>query len=181
MRSIDERNALVEQYLPLVRPLAFVMKRRFPFAEIDDLVQDGCFGLIKACEVHDPTEYPNERQFRAFARTAIIQAMCNAHRGTKVVGSLNVPPEGAEGIEIIETLPALENTEAEVIDREQRISLRSMIACLPSTQRMVVRQCVLNDVPNKDLAKRLGRTWTWVGQTKHRAMKRLREVSQIVA
>jgi RNA polymerase sigma factor for flagellar operon FliA len=55
-RSNDDRNRLVERYLPLVRYNAERIWARLPDGvELDDLISAGTFGLMDAIEAFDPT------------------------------------------------------------------------------------------------------------------------------
>jgi RNA polymerase sigma factor for flagellar operon FliA len=56
-RSIDDRNRIVEQFLPLVKKIASDVYQRLPnkSVEFEDLCSYGSIGLIEAVERYDPT------------------------------------------------------------------------------------------------------------------------------
>ena len=76
-RSIPNRNALVEFYLPLCRIVAGTRRRAGDIAGIDDLIADGSFGLIYAVE-HFPTDHYGT--FERYAWNKIRCAMIDAFR-----------------------------------------------------------------------------------------------------
>ena len=62
MRTIadeDEREATIRRYLPLVRKMAKRIHRLVPSMDYDDLVGDGCVGLIRAVDGFDPRLGPS--------------------------------------------------------------------------------------------------------------------------
>jgi RNA polymerase sigma factor FliA len=76
---IDEgaRELRVRNLLPLVRKLARRLKRLVPSLDIDDLVGDGCVGLIRAVDSFDPQRGP---QIGEYARRLVVGAMLNGIR-----------------------------------------------------------------------------------------------------
>ena len=64
--------------MELVRKLAHFMKARHTnsLLDVDDLVSEGLFGLLKAFDLHDP----KKSSFETFARRKIRYAMLDAHR-----------------------------------------------------------------------------------------------------
>ena len=50
----DDREAAIRALLPAVRQLARRVHRMVPSADVDDLVGDGCVGLIRAVDAFDP-------------------------------------------------------------------------------------------------------------------------------
>ena len=52
--AIDERNAIVEQYLPLIKKIAGrVIQNHYQHLDYDDLVTAGVLGLIQAIQKFD--------------------------------------------------------------------------------------------------------------------------------
>jgi RNA polymerase sigma factor FliA len=74
---IDEREAQVSALLPLVRRTARRLKRLVPSLDLDDLVGDGCIGLIRAVDSFDPLRGP---QLAEYARRLVVGAMLNGIR-----------------------------------------------------------------------------------------------------
>lgn len=75
--SREERDLLIEQYLPLVKQIASKLVRNIKQVDFDDLVSDGIFGLMKAIEQFDP-----ERgvKFETYATPVIRGSILNGLR-----------------------------------------------------------------------------------------------------
>lgn len=71
------RDVSVRTLLPLVRTLARRLKRLVPGLDFDDLVGDGCVGLIRAVDSFDPLRGP---QLADYARRLVAGAMLNGIR-----------------------------------------------------------------------------------------------------
>lgn len=69
--EIELRNARVDHYRQLVRPIALHYARRSP-EPLDDLIQVGLMGLLRAAELFNPT---SATPFGAFARPHIRGAI----------------------------------------------------------------------------------------------------------
>ncbi len=72
-----EREDRVRSLLPLARRLARRLKRLVPNLDLDDLVGDGCVGMIRAVDSFDPTRGP---RLEEYARRLIVGAMLNGVR-----------------------------------------------------------------------------------------------------
>lgn len=77
MSEAATRDAAVQSLLPLVRKLARRLKRLVPGLDLDDLVGDGCVGLIRAVDSFDPLRGP---QLAEYARRLVAGAMLNGIR-----------------------------------------------------------------------------------------------------
>jgi RNA polymerase sigma factor FliA len=75
--SIDEREALLHRYLPLVRRVARRHLSKAPAAALDDLVSGGTVGLLGALERYDPAR---ETLFSTYARFRIRGAILDQLR-----------------------------------------------------------------------------------------------------
>jgi RNA polymerase sigma factor FliA len=73
----EPRELQVQALLPLVRRLARRLKRLVPNLDLDDLVGDGCIGLIRAIDSFDPTRGP---QLAEYARRLVVGSMLNGIR-----------------------------------------------------------------------------------------------------
>ncbi len=73
-RSIDDRNKIVEQFLPLVKKIASDVYQRLPnkSVEFEDLCSYGSIGLIEAVERYNPTI---NVKFQTYAISRIRGAM----------------------------------------------------------------------------------------------------------
>lgn len=53
--DLGAKDTLIENYLPLVRQIAIsIIKKLRPGVDLDDLISDGSFGLMRAIEQFDP-------------------------------------------------------------------------------------------------------------------------------
>ncbi|MGC1381026.1 MAG: sigma-70 family RNA polymerase sigma factor [Candidatus Baltobacteraceae bacterium] len=77
MTESAEREEHVRALLPLVKRLARRLKRLVPSLDTDDLVGDGCVGLIRAVDSFDPYRGPGLAEY---ARRLIVGAMLNGVR-----------------------------------------------------------------------------------------------------
>lgn len=76
--SIDERNSLIEEHLPLVKFIAERVAVRLPFTiEINDLVSAGIFGLIDAIDKYDSSR---NVKFKTYAELRIRGAILDSLR-----------------------------------------------------------------------------------------------------
>ena len=73
----EVREAAVRTLMPLVRKAARRLKRLVPSLDVDDLVGDGCVGLIRAVDSFDPARGP---QMAEYARRLVVGAMLNGIR-----------------------------------------------------------------------------------------------------
>jgi len=87
--DLPAKEKLIESYLPLVRQIAVSIIRKLrPGVDLDDLVSDGSFGLMRAIEQFDP-----ERgvKFETYATPVVRGAIYNGLR------SLDWMPERTRG------------------------------------------------------------------------------------
>jgi RNA polymerase sigma factor FliA len=75
--DVDEREERVRTLLPMTRRLARRLKRLVPNLDMDDLVGDGCVGMIRAVDSFDPLRGPS---LEDYARRLIVGAMLNGIR-----------------------------------------------------------------------------------------------------
>jgi RNA polymerase sigma factor FliA len=72
-----EREESVRTLLPMARRLARRLKRLVPNLDVDDLLGDGCVGMIRAVDSFDPCRGP---RLEEYARRLIVGAMLNGVR-----------------------------------------------------------------------------------------------------
>ncbi|MBD5606446.1 MAG: sigma-70 family RNA polymerase sigma factor [Candidatus Eremiobacteraeota bacterium] len=75
--SADEREATIRRCLPIVRQIARRVARLARISDLDDLIGDGCIGLIRAVDCYDPDR---GTAFELYARRLIVGAMLNGLR-----------------------------------------------------------------------------------------------------
>ncbi len=75
--TTDERERRIRALLPLVRSIARRVHRMVPMTDVDDLIGDGCVGLIRAVDAFDPARgVPLEH----YARRVVLGAVLNGIR-----------------------------------------------------------------------------------------------------
>ena len=73
----DDRDRLVRELLPMVRRIARRVHRVVSGAELDDLIGDGCVGLVRAVNAFDPSRGV---PLPFYARRLVLGAMLNGVR-----------------------------------------------------------------------------------------------------
>lgn len=74
---MNAREALIRSYFPLVRSIARRIQRMVPGSDLDDLVGDGCVGLIRAVDAFDPQRGP---EMRVYVSRVVAGTMLNGLR-----------------------------------------------------------------------------------------------------
>ena len=77
MTEDSDRESAVRALMPIVRRAARRLKRLVPSLDVDDLVGDGCVGLLRAVDSFDPFRGPHVEEY---ARRLIVGAMLNGVR-----------------------------------------------------------------------------------------------------
>lgn len=73
----NAREAQIQELFPMVKKTARRVSRMVPGSDIDDLVGEGCIGLIRAVDTFDPTRGPT---LEAYATRICAGAMLNGIR-----------------------------------------------------------------------------------------------------
>ncbi len=76
-QKLELRNDRIQQLYPLVKSVARRVARAYPKADVEELISDGCVGLIRAVDLFDPTRGV---VIEAYARRLIIGAIFNGLR-----------------------------------------------------------------------------------------------------
>lgn len=74
---LELRNSRIQELYPLVKSVARRVARAYPKADVEELVSDGCVGLIRSVDLFDPTRGVT---LEAYARRLIIGAIFNGLR-----------------------------------------------------------------------------------------------------
>lgn len=74
---IEDREDAIRRLLPLVRRIARRIARLVPGTDLDDLIGDGCVGVIRAVDAFDPELGPS---LEHYARQIALGAMLNGVR-----------------------------------------------------------------------------------------------------
>jgi RNA polymerase sigma factor FliA len=74
---IEDREEAIRRLVPLVRRIARRIVRLVPGSDLDDLIGDGCVGIIRAVDAFDPALGPS---LEHYARQVALGAMLNGIR-----------------------------------------------------------------------------------------------------
>jgi RNA polymerase sigma factor for flagellar operon FliA len=74
---MSAREAVIRSYFPLVRSIARRIQRMVPGSDLDDLIGDGCVGLIRAVDAFDPQRGP---EMRVYVSRVVAGTMLNGLR-----------------------------------------------------------------------------------------------------
>ena len=75
--KLELRNERIQKLYPLVKSVARRVARAYPKADVEELISDGCVGLIRAVDLFDPSRGV---VIEAYARRLIIGAIFNGLR-----------------------------------------------------------------------------------------------------
>jgi len=141
----DDRESAIRALLPAVRQIARRVHRMVPSADLDDLVGDGCVGLIRAVDAFDPKRGVPLAQY---ARRVVLGAMLNGVRkrdpvSERVRRTLRVADRQRYAIAAeLGTLPALGAMEGSVCGlarartEAHRMTPLSLDVALPNGERL---------------------------------------------
>ncbi len=179
-RDVDARGRLIEMHLPLVRTLA----RRFAFRgeQLEDLVQVGAVGLIKAIDRYDPAQGCS---LTAYAVPTIVGEIRRHLRDS--TQPLRLPrPNGGEHL-VVRAVPLdADATSARDAVAERRLELgeeRVLIAAgmraLPRRQRRIVQLHYFGNLSQRGIATELGLSQVHVSRLLQDSLGKLRrEIGQ---
>jgi RNA polymerase sigma factor (sigma-70 family) len=188
-RDVGMRNSLVLQNLGLVYRLA---NQHAPLAgdSLEDLIQEGCLGLIRAVERFEPGYGV---RFSTYAYPVILGAIRNYLRSRRrLLGRREVRGEQAEGAgqgagmpisgaeelvspEEFEFLPnaAEEDFADQVVTR---VLTGDLLGRLPAIERRIVTHFFYDDLSQREIARLIARSNSRVSRLLRRALERLRIV-----
>jgi RNA polymerase sigma-B factor len=186
-RDVGLRNRLVLRHMGLVYHIA---NRYAALARDlhDDLIQEGCLGLIRAIERFQP-DYGV--QFSTYAYPVVSGTIKNYLRERRRLlgqarreqlgadeGELWRPgPGGREGEELTspDSLEALvdgdEDFTVQVVDR---VVAESLISRLPSLERQIVKHFFYDDLTQREVARVVARSTSRISRILRRALERIR-------
>lgn len=193
-RSIENRNALAEFHLPMVRKLAAKQFRKLPpgsLVEVDDLVAFGCQGLFTAIERFDPSR---GFEFSTFAGTRIHGAIIDGLRGMDWVPrlernrqksdpDLRIPEVGSLSTAVyddsqrpIEIGDAIPDETQDSPDRrlESMDELRDALTGLSKIERLILLMYYYAGVTMREVGRNLGLSESRVSQIHSELMNRIR-------
>ena len=92
--SEDAREERIRALLPMVRQIARRVHRMVPMSDAEDLIGDGCVGLIRAVDGFDPTRgVPLEHYARRLILGSVLNGVRRMRSGT---GSMRRTPLSTE-------------------------------------------------------------------------------------
>jgi RNA polymerase sigma-B factor len=166
--TAEARSQLIEHHLPLVRAVA----RRFAGREeLDDLVQVGAIGLIKAADRYDAGYGVS---FGAFATPAIAGEIRHHLRDRSA--PVRVPRRlQAEGVRVtaVELESVAEPASDPVGEAHERLAVGAAMRRLHPRERQVVQLRFGEDLSQAQIAERTGLSQVHVSRTLRRALVRL--------
>jgi RNA polymerase sigma-B factor len=154
----EERHRLIEQHLPLVRAIA----RRYAHRgeSLDDLVQVGAVGLIKAVDRFDPGRGVTlgayaaptiAGEIRRHLRDRVTLIRIPRSAGDEASPArFPLPLESTEGVEPDRA------AEADLAESEDRVLVASGLRTLPRRERRVLELRYYGDLSQRRIADQLG-------------------------
>jgi RNA polymerase sigma factor (sigma-70 family) len=158
--------------------------------ELEDLVQEGWFGLVRAVELFDESRGLDFSTYaKHWIRDAITRALLDhghvirrprapkrrpgcvfAHRQTREVLSIDASPvPGSTGAEILEARP-------DRIDPMELAEVRAAIDALPERERETLKARYDDGLTHREIGARLGFSRQQAHALEKRALARLREL-----
>jgi RNA polymerase sigma-B factor len=163
------RHELIERHLPLVRTLA----RRFAGTEepLEDLVQVGTIGLIKAADRYDAARGV---AFGAYATPAIAGEIRHHLRDRSA--PVRVPRRLQDaGVRVTAVPLDAVDDQGHSRDPVDGLALGAALRALHPRERQVVHLRFFEDLSQAQIAKRIGLSQVHVSRTLRHALLRLRE------
>lgn len=173
-RDRDARGRLIELHLPLVRALA----HRFAYRGelLDDLVQVGAVGLIKAVDRFDPARGSS---FAAYAVPTIVGEIRRHLRDR--TQPLRLPRRDGDARLVVRSVPldddATLSPEAErgLELGEERVLIEAGLRALPRRQRRIVQLHYFGNVSQRGIAGQLGLSQVHVSRLLQDSLGKLRQ------
>lgn len=182
-RDLGLRNRLVLQHLGLVHQIA---NRYAPLAReaADDLVQEGCLGLIRAIERFRP-DYGV--QFSTYAYPVITGTIKNYLRERRRLlgqhrraglepAAWDSPPTEGEELHSPDSLEALAGqVEGDFTNQVlDRLLAGSLLGRLPRLERQIVKHFFYDDLTQREVARIVARSTSRISRVLRRALERIR-------
>ncbi|HZR80383.1 MAG TPA: sigma-70 family RNA polymerase sigma factor [Candidatus Binatia bacterium] len=162
-------DEVVRQYMPLVRGMAYRLKRH-PSVSRDDLISWGLAGLIDAHRRYDPAKLPFVSYASWRVRGAMIDGVRESQRGQH---------ELAENVDVLD--PEWRDPADEAARRELGAIARRALATLPAKERQALLLIYFGDLSLREAGERMGLSEARACQLRAQAFARLRPVLADVA
>ncbi|WP_446744275.1 sigma-70 family RNA polymerase sigma factor [Silvibacterium acidisoli] len=180
-------NECPEKYLNVVRKIAWSLYVTLPSGiEMDDLVGDGCVGLMKAYRSY---RADREIPFIAYAypriKSEMLQGLRNRGDWRTAVGRLKSAPQLSLDEPVGDGPPAVStlvdrnglDPEESLLRMEQYAGLRSMVNALPSRQRAMIEDLYFRELDYAEVVRNTGLTKQGAYTARKRAISALRQQS----
>ena len=186
-RSISDRNKIVEHYLPWAKCQAFVFARSMPQVwDVDDLLSEGIFGLMRAVEKFD---FSRGYLFTSYAKRWVWGSMKDAVRSqSRCYGWVRSSKGTSRRFQVFSLdsdIPGLDNkAQAEnILDENmpdpannlQREDFRKILfSNFNRREKILLDMLLYKGATQKESARQLGKTPSWVSQTHKNLIARLK-------
>lgn len=155
--SDADRNRLVEFHLHYVVTWAKYIKRRIPeFIDLDDMIQDGSKGLMRAIRTFDPTR---GTKFTSHAHRCVFGQIFDGLRSTGLFSRTTVEAFAKRGKPLRKDPSVFwraSDPHPEMDAADVRLTAGWMIDSLPVEQRRVMRMAYVRGLLQSAIATRLG-------------------------
>jgi len=164
--DIVARNRLIEENIEGVRAIAARLARRLPPSfDREDLVQQGCLGLIDAANCYDGRPGVT---FFAFARRrakgSMLDYIRRRHWKNATLG----------GLELLQHEAAPDHTEDRVQRVQEAAEVNRALRRLPDRELVIIQGFYGHGQTNQDIGPGLSIKGSRVGQIHRQALERLR-------
>ena len=169
-RDREARRQLIERHLPLVHTLARRFRTRGE--PLDDLVQVGAVGLIKAVDRFDPARGAS---LEAYVVPTVLGEIRRHLRDTGQ--PVRVPRGDQEAGVVVRAVPLDEDTAAAAVPdpAEERVLIERGLRALPKRQRRIVQLHYFANLRQRGIASELGLSLVHVSRLLNDSLGRLRE------
>lgn len=191
----DERDALFQQWVPLLQKISSKFYRMNPLQSFDDLFQAGAIGLTRAIEGYDPdrcvsektyyyTSIANEVRRETLNNCRLIRAPeCSVTKAAKnhqrkaftrtnTVASLS-NPKNTGPRNFAETVAA--KRESNQLEFDERELIAQSLKCLCKDDRRIIEMRYFKNMTLEEVGAAIGVGKERVRQKEQRALKRLKK------
>ena len=178
----NERHALVEAHLPMLRAIAIEMARRYPRHAFDDLLGAGAVGLCLAARRFDRARGVT---FAGFAWPRVKGAMLDWMRiegpytRGQVARARTASPEAVMvGLDAIAELPGQElPADDQLSDAQALARARARISAMDARTRRLMDLIYVEGLDGKAAGDIIGITKPWVCQLRQRAIREIQQTA----
>lgn len=168
--SSEGLHTLINRYIGAIKYKASVL---CPYADTDDMVQEGIIALYSAVNVYDETL----SSFSTFANLCIERSMITAYR--KLFSKKQVPEAVKVSFDNIEK-PVTVTPESLIIEKEECMAFTDKIKSVLSHFEYKVLCEYLNSSSYETVAQHLGVTVKSVNNAMVRLRKKIRAINQLL-